>query len=113
MKSPVPPPPPPPFTVTVPSFCTVDTILLPESITWMAVGEPVTATVDVPDDKVVKQISNNTVPSDTVTPPRVGSVHATVISPAFVPPPGNPITFSFNPLNPKLPTDTYSKLDAS
>ena len=74
---------------------------------------PVTATVDVPDARVVKQISNNTVPSATVTPPKFGSVHATVISPALVPPPGKPITFSFKPGKPKLPTDSYSKLDAS
>ena len=60
--------------------------------------------------KLLKQISNNTVPSATVIPPSVGSVHATVISPAFVPPPGSPITFWFKPLSPKLPTDTYSKM---
>ena len=79
----------------------------------MAVGVSVTAIGDAPGAKVVKQISNNTVLSATVNPLKVGSVHATKIVPASIPPPGKPITFSFKPGKPKLPTDAYSKIDVS
>ena len=64
---------------------------------------------DVPSaPSASKQIWNKVVPSGTVTPPRVGSVHATVITPGLVepvPPVGSPITFSFKPSKPKLPTE--------
>ena len=74
---------------------------------------PVTLTGDVPLACAVKQISNNTVPLATVTPPSVGSVQATVISPGLVPPLGKPITFSFKPGKPKLPTDANSIIAGS
>ena len=75
----------------------------------MAVGVPVTSISVVASAKVLKHISNSTVPLATVIPPKVGSVQATVISPGLVPPEGKPITFSLSPAKPKLPTDTYSK----